>query len=187
MLGRVVVLVFLLLVASCAHPADPAGPPAQDNRFGAPLPDAPRDVRPLSTDPCAVLGARQWKDMGFDPRGEMVILPTGERSCEWRGPSRLPYANIGIADQRDILVDTYRVRQFSVFRPTAINGLPATIEQTSPGSISCNVTVGTAQGQGFLVIYDAPLGPDGQADDPCGQGQRIAEQIVARLPPLPAQ
>lgn len=185
MLTRVAVLLLVLLVASCARPTDPTARSPLDDRYGAPLPAAPRDVRSVSADPCSVLSPRQWQELGFDPDGARVVLPTGERSCEWRGPRRLPYTNIGIATQRDILVDTYRVRQFSIFRPATIGGVPATIEQTSAGSISCNVTVGTARGQGFLVIYDAPFRPDGQADDPCGRAQQIAERIVASLPPLP--
>ena len=184
---RVVILLILFAVAGCAQPDEPNGPQALDGRFGAPLPSAPRDVRSLSTDPCAALASSEWQELGFQSEGTFVTLPTGERSCEWRGPGGSPYVNLGIAADRDILVDTYRVRQLAVFRPAMITGLPATIEQTTNESISCNVTVGTAQDQGFLIIYDADLGIDGRPADPCGRAWDIAERIVAALPPLPGK
>lgn len=137
----------------------------------------------MSGDPCGALEPSQLRELGFTAQGEVVVLPTNERSCEWRGPDGSPHVNLGIASDRDILVDTYRVRQLAVFRPTTVGGLPGTVEQTADGSISCNVTVGTAEGQGFLVIYDAELGVDGQPLDPCGRATRIAEQTVAGLAP----
>ena len=89
---------------------------------------------------------------------------------------------------RDVLVDTYRVRQFALFRPTMAGPLPATIEQSAPDNVSCTVTVGTAENQGFILNYsEYELGPDGQAHDPCGRGVRVAERIVASLPPLPGK
>jgi hypothetical protein len=94
---------------------------------------------------------------------------------------------VGVAGDRDILVDTYRTRQFAIFLPASIGGLPATVEQTSSDSISCNVTVGTAQGQGFLVIYDGVFNARGQPDDPCEKAEQIAERIVAALPPVPGK
>jgi len=82
-------------------------------------------------------------------------------------------------------VDTYRVRQFALFAPITVAGLPGTREQASAGSLSCAITVGTAEGQGFIMNFDqGSLASGGQAGDPCGEGQRVAERIVAALPPL---
>lgn len=185
MRNRIVLLALMFVAVACAPPAEPVGPPLPDPRYGAPQPPAPRDVRPLASDPCGtILSPDQWRYLGFVPTGEPITLPTGERSCEWRGPSRLPYVNIGIAGNRDILVDTYRVRHFSRFQAIEVEGLPAAVEQTSTDSLSCNITVGTADGQGFLAIYDAALGENGERVDPCGEARRIAEQIVADLSPL---
>ena len=117
-----------------------------------------------------------------------MTLPTGERSCEWRGPGREPYVNVIVAASRDILVDTYRVRQFTVFRPALIGGLPAIAEQTAENSLSCTVTVGTAEGQGFLVIYDGSI--RGRTVNPtirAGRHRTSRERIVASLPPLPGK
>ncbi|MFC5137052.1 DUF3558 domain-containing protein [Actinomycetospora rhizophila] len=187
MIARIVVLLLLFSAAACAQPAGPDSSTPSNGRHGAPLPSDPRDVRPLSADPCSALEPSQLLDLGLRVQGEVVVLPTNERSCEWRGADGSPHVNLGIAGDRDILVDTYRVRQLAVFRPTTIGGLPGSVEQTAEGSISCNVTVGTADGQGFLVIYDAELGADGQPLDPCGRARYIAEQTVAALPPLPGK
>lgn len=188
-LGRAALVVLLVALAGCSSATAPAPAPSptDNGRYGAGLPQAPRDVRPLSADPCAAITPTQLRTLGFEPAGERVTLPTGEASCEWRGPTGSPYTNVGVATARDILVDTYRVRQFSIFRPTTIDDLPAVVEQTDATSISCNVTVGTAQNQGFLVIYDGTFSPAGQPDDPCGHAQQIAERVVAALPPLPAK
>ena len=184
MIVRIVALVLLVVLAGCGQHVEPSGLPAEQ-RFGAPFPAAPRDVRPASVDPCrSLLTPAELRELGFDPTGDLATLPTGEMSCDWRGLRRVPHVNVGVAGDRDILVDTYRTRQFTIFRPTSIGGLPATVEQASHDSISCNVTVGTAQGQGFLTIYDGVFNARGQPDNPCGKAQQIAERIVAALPPL---
>lgn len=85
---------------------------------------------------------------------------------------------------RDILTDTYRVRLFPIFVPTTIAGLPATLEQSTPDSITCTITVGTAENQGFVATYTQLEVPAGERpDDPCGHDQRIVERIIAALPP----
>jgi len=78
---------------------------------------------------------------------------TGERSCDWRGREGDQYVSLIVVPNRDVLVDTYRIRQYSVFQPTVIAGLPATREQSSLEAVSCLVTVGTADGQGFITDY----------------------------------
>lgn len=86
---------------------------------------------------------------------------------------------------RDILVDTYRSRLFPIFMPTTVIGLPATWEKSTQASITCTITVGTADNQGFVSTYtQLEVASGEQPADPCGKGQRIVEQIVANLPPL---
>jgi hypothetical protein len=110
---------------------------------------------------------------------------SGDRACAREGPSRERYAAFIVAPTRDVLVSAYRSRLFPLFRPVVLDGLPATLEQSAQTDVSCTITVGTAEGQGFIVNYsEYELGPDGRPDDPCGKGQRVAERIVAALPPL---
>jgi hypothetical protein len=116
------------------------------------------------------------------------MLATGDRTCEREGIGDDQAVGIIMVVTSDVLVDTYRTRQFAIFRPTVIASLPATLEQSSPEDVSCTVTVGTADAQGFIADYsDYRFGPDGRPDDPCGHAQQIAERIVAALPPVPGK
>lgn len=110
---------------------------------------------------------------------------TGERVCDRGGPARERDLSFIVIPARDVLVDTYRTRQFALFSPATVGGLPATIEQSSEGSISCTVTVGTAQDQGFILNQDEY--GQGEPADPCGRALQVAERIVAALPPLPGK
>jgi hypothetical protein len=184
---RLLVLSTLLVaLASCAS-QEPTQPPPTP-RFGAPQVNAPRDIRPFSADPCGgPLNGEALRALGLSAAGEPRTTVTGERSCDWRGREGDQYVSLIVVPSRDVLVDTYRVRQYSVFQPTVIAGLPATREQSNPEAVSCLVTVGTADGQGFVTDYTVGAFDDGDAGDPCRQAQVVAERIVASLKPLPAK
>jgi hypothetical protein len=182
------IVVALAAVAACSPtPQTPAQP--QVERYGAPTVSAPRDIGPFAPAPCSgPLKAADWRDLGFSPAGAPSLLATGERACAHEGPETERYASVTVVPARDVLVDTYRVRQFALFRPTTIGPLPATIEQSSSDDVSCTVTVGTAADQGFILNYsEYRLRSDGRPDDPCGRGVRVAERIVSSLPPLPGK
>ena len=125
------IVVALAALAACSStPQAPSQP--QVERYGAPAVSAPRDVRPFAPAPCSgPLKAADWQDLGFSPTGAPSLLATGERACAHEGPETERYASITVVPARDVLVDTYRVRQFALFRPTTIGPLPATIEQSS--------------------------------------------------------
>lgn len=117
--------------------------------------------------------------------GEPRTVGSGAQACTWTDRTTLNEFSNVIYPTRDILVDTYRVRLFPIFVPTSIGGLPATLEQSRPDSVTCTITVGTAPGQGFVATYTQLEVPAGERpDDPCGRGQRIVERIVAELPPF---
>ncbi|MEJ2862778.1 DUF3558 domain-containing protein [Actinomycetospora flava] len=185
MIRPAVYLAILFCLGACATSQPPAEPPP-DVRFGAPVAVAPRDVRSYGADPCAgPLTASDWESLGLTRSGSVKTLMTGERLCDRGGPNRERDVSFIVIPARDVLVDTYRTRQFALFRPTTVGGLPATVEQSSEDSISCTITVGTAQDQGFVV--DQNEYGQGQPDDPCGRAQQVAERIVAALPPLPGK
>jgi hypothetical protein len=124
--------------------------------------------------------------LGYTTPGRPQALVTGERACEWSGPGGSQYIGITVVSTRDVLADTYRVRQFAIFRPITVSSLPAVEEQGAEDAVSCIVTVSTADTQGFVVDYtDSDLGPDLQAEDPCGQARAVAEAIVDVLPRPP--
>lgn len=182
-----ILLVVLLALAACA--TERPSPAPHDDRFGAPLPTAPRDVRSYGVDPCSgPLPAVAWEPLGFAAAGRLDVLTTGERACAREGSSGERAVSYIVVPTRDVLVDTYRTRQFALFAATTVGGLPSTIEQSSEGSISCTITVGTAQDQGFVLNYsEYARASNGQPQDPCGRAQQVAERIVAALPPLPGK
>lgn len=185
-LAVAVLTIILAVDTACARSAPPT-PTAPDPRFGAPVVTAPRDVRPFSANPCGgPLRPSDWLALGYAARGRADTLATGEQSCTWEAQDRSEDVTIIVVASRDVLSDTYRARQFAIFRPTVIDGLPATLEQSSADSIGCTITVGTAEGQGFITdYYQGDLGPDGRAEDPCSRGERVAARVASALPPLP--
>ncbi|GAA4784125.1 hypothetical protein GCM10023200_17130 [Actinomycetospora chlora] len=164
----------LAVVTACAAPAPRA--PVADRRFGAPEVVAPRDVR--GGDPCGgLLDSADLVAMGLSTRGRPKVLQTGDRGCDWRTTGGDGYLTLIVIPDRDVLVDTYRTRQYPVFQPIQVAGLPATREQSFVGSMTCTVTVGTAIGQGFISDYTGAASCDG--------AQRAAEHVALALPPLP--
>ena len=147
---------------------------------------SPRDVAPFAADPCnGPLSRQDLFALGITVPGEQRAVPSGAQACEWTDRSTLNEFGNVMYPTRDILVDTYRTRLFPIFSPTTIGGLPATLEQSTRDSITCTITVGTAEGQGFVSTYtQLEVAAGEQPDDPCGRGQRIVERIVANLPPL---
>lgn len=187
-LALAVALLVAAAVGACTRPPPPTSP-SVDARFGAPPVMVPRDVRPFAEDPCrGPLAPSDWRLLGYAAAGRTETLPTGEQSCTWEAPDGSQDVTIIVVASRDVLVDTYRARQFPIFRPTVIEGLPATLEQSSAESIGCTITVGTAEGQGFIAdYYEGNLGPEGRAEDPCARGQQAAARVASALPPLPDQ
>jgi hypothetical protein len=173
-------LAALVVLAGCG--ASPGLPPAPPERFGAPPISSPHDVRTFAADPCTgLLGDSELAGLDLSAQGRPKVLVTGDRACDWRSADGARYLTVIVIPRRDVLVDTYRTRQFAVFRPTQVSDLPATREQSYPGSITCTVTVGTAGGQGFVTDYT------GSGSDACDAAQRAAERVAAALPPLPVQ
>jgi hypothetical protein len=179
-----------LVLGACGQAPTPGpAPPAPDDRFGAPPVESPRDVGAFAADPCSgPLSGEDWQALGFTQAGREEMLTTGERSCVREGPSTERYVSVTMALADEPLAGAYRARQFALFRPLVIDGLPAVAEQSSADDVSCTVSVATANGQGILLNYsEYGFRPDGRPDDPCGRGIRVAERIVAFLPPLPGK
>ncbi|GLZ45920.1 hypothetical protein Acsp06_21050 [Actinomycetospora sp. NBRC 106375] len=178
MTGRLLMLSAVLVTAiACGQHSTPPAP-VDDGRFGAPRVTAPKDVAPFAADPCSgpLTGAR-LDALGLSSRGQGRTTVTGERSCDWRSREGGQYVSLIVIPNRDVLVDTYRVRQFPVFEPLTITGLPATREQSSPSSSSCVMTIGTAPQQGYIVDVSG-----GASGGPCDAAQRIAEEVATALP-----
>jgi hypothetical protein len=184
MIPKIIGIMVLMLTVACGRDSQ-STTTATDARYGAPAVVAPRDMRMLAATPCAgPLGPEDLRALGFQTPGRAQTLDTGERACQWTASDDVGTLGFTIVMGRDVLVDTYRVRQFAVFEPGTVAGLPAVAERSTPDSAICNVTVGTASDQGFIVDLTEGVRADGRLGDPCGTGRQVAERIVAALPPL---
>ena len=184
-LASALAIATVLLVCGCGTSPAPTPAPGTD-RYGAPLVSEPRDLRSHGPAPCdGPLGASELRSLGFNAAGRPSRLGTGANSCTWEDYGTKQSVSFVVYPSSDILVDTYRTRLFPQFNPTMIEGLPAVQEQSSSDATACTITVGTAEGQGFVSTYTQLEVPAGeQPDDPCARGRRIVERIVAALPPL---
>jgi hypothetical protein len=179
------VAVLIVALVACS-PVAPSAPP--DPRAGAPLPAQVRDVGSLATDPCRALDNPSAREFGFGSPGELRPVSTGDRSCWWTAPDDSQFLSVILFPRRDPLVDAYRLRRFAIFEPLSVGNFPATREQASAESTSCTVTVGVAEGQGFVATVDDQAAASGRRENQaCGVAQQVAERIVAALPPLPGK
>lgn len=170
----------MLLVSACSTGA-PVSQPAP-GRYGAPPVEAPRDITRVADDPCSrLLNNDQKTRLGITGEGRARINAVGAAECRWDGDGTGPGVSLTTYTNEDILVASYRNRMYAVFQPIQVAGLPAVAQQTSAGTVSCTVTVGTADGQGLDATFDS-FGVVGRT--PCDGATRVAEAVVANLPPL---
>lgn len=155
-------------------------------RDGAPEVLEPRDLRPVAPAPCErLLSPDALAALGYRPPGRPTVI--ADLVLSSRGEATGPRRSVDVAvwTTRELLVDVYRNRLFELFRPTTVVGLPAVEEQNSVNLASCNTVVGVAPSQALDVetgIDDVTKGRP--AIDPCTEGRRVVEAIVASLPPL---
>lgn len=156
------------------------------NRYGAPAVRSPRDLRALSNDPCRLLlSSAQLRGLGYRRAGELQVLITGYRACNWEDRTTKQTLTLVPYPNRNLLADAYRTRLFVIFQPTTIANMPAVREQSDPGSNVCTITVGISNDQGLELTYIQLEVAAGEVpDDPCGRGERIAEVVIGNLPPL---
>lgn len=174
-------LLLLVVLSSCGEPRRPPGSP--DPRFGAPVPGEVRYVRAAAIDPCgSLLAPSDWQKLGFSPNGSPRTVASGDQSCRWVGPQDERLVSVIVSPNRDVLVDSYRLRRFAIFEPIALGESPAVREQTSADSSSCTVTVGTAVGQGLIATYDERSPAAVVNNPPCESLQRIVARILENLP-----
>ncbi len=161
--------------------------------IGAPAVSAPRDVRPFAPAPCS--GPLEAAGLA---RTSGSLRP--ERLRCW--PRASAHARIEEGPRRRGTPRSQSCRRGTFSStPTEFGSSPCSarrwsahsrrrIEQSAPDDVSCTVTVGTAAEPRLHpeLLRVRASGPDGQRrDDPCGRGVRVAERIVASLPPLPGK
>ena len=189
MIRLVMAVVAVFLAVSGCGTKEPEAPPvpSADDRYGAPSVTSSRDVRGFAADPCRVLSSAALAQLGVQSPGQRQALASGESACAWKSADETERFGITVAANSDPLVDAYRSRQSPIFVPLDVAGLPGVSEVGATDAIICDLSVGTADGQGFVIDYTDPGRLAGGVSDPCGKAQRVAERVVAALPPLSAK
>ncbi|WP_418154525.1 DUF3558 domain-containing protein [Actinoalloteichus caeruleus] len=177
--------------AGQAHPGDtgtavssePEEPPV-DSRY--PPVENPIDMRAL--EPCDLLPPDAAEELGLAPEGELE-RPTGPfEPCLWRNrvtaTDAAVYRDIG----RTGLGEVYDRRDaYAVFTPITIEGYPAVAAQHVEQMGNCQVFVGTAHDQQFVVQSDNALYledgvTEAEESDPCARAADVARAVLVRLP-----
>lgn len=171
-----------LFISSCSTTGPiPVEAPAP-NRFGAPVPTRSLDGTARSEQPCRLLSEGELRSFGLQANGRLQRLPLGAPACVWEAPGFGREVSAAVIVNRDFLVDTYRSRaNYQVFEPISVRGLPAVAQQTTAEALTCTVTTGIAVGQA-VDISSTELG--GAPEPPCETARRVADAVVANLPPL---
>ena len=182
-----VVLVMSSVVACSASNSEPrVSAPSQTSatRYGAPGVARPRDLGSRTAAPCAtLLTAKQVGEMGLeDGRYRLVLGKTP--SCRWEGREPQRSVTVAVDLTQNLFVNTYRARLLPILRPISIEDLPAVESQSTADSSLCTTTVGVAAAQSLDIttsVGDVIAGRP--VIDPCAEGRRVAEAVVATLPP----
>lgn len=179
-----------VLVTGCSELRPVASPPSSPvspalERYGAPPIRTPRNLTARAGSPCQIFDASKSPSLQqYERPGEERSVIGRAQGCTWSAIRPRRTVSISVWVGEDLLVDTYRAHLLPIFRPIEVDGLPAVEELSTPGSSICTTTVGVADGQSIDVMTSVDDMKGGQpVIDPCAEGRRVAEAVVATLPP----
>lgn len=175
----------LAILGGCSAAPTPGLAPAPD-RYGAPVPSRSLDATGVADRPCGVLRTEQLEAVGLRARGQLDPLPAGRPACVWEDSAFTQQTSVALYPDRDYFVDTYRARgMYQLFEPVTVGGLPAVLQQTTPGALTCTVTTGIAVGQAADVTVSEIGAEPGTRSKSCERATRVAEMVIGNLPASP--
>lgn len=151
-------------------------------RYGAPLPEGPRNLQAVGAVPCELLTNAHLGQLGLRPQGEPRLVADMAPACVWQGSGLLQRVSVAVWLDRDYFVDVYRNHFLPVFRSLDVTGLPIVEQQSGPASPFCTTTVGVAESQALEISASVDEVEGQPAIDPCAEGRRVVEAIVPKLP-----
>lgn len=170
-------------------PAAPSGTvdyPSVEERFTPDIPAElrvrePQDARGIAV--CDLLTGAQLHELGLDQATTRMEQQQRSTGCSWRHVDGSTRAGINVSTDpiAQKLPDLYRLRNtFARFEITEVDGHP-TIRGDDTDRPGCTLYVGIADEQ--MMSVDAYL--DGrELPDPCAPARRMAEMVLANVPPL---
>jgi hypothetical protein len=179
------VVAVLAVLTGCSTSDRPPGPDSQP-RFPGDVPQElrvadPKDARGIPA--CDLLTRDQLVELGLDPSTASPDRRLLGESCVWYYADGSTFASVSISTDPTAtkLPGMYRLHHAEPgFEILQITGHPALRFDLDP-AVQCGLAVGVADFQN--------LGTDGYYDreprpDICAQSRRMAEMILANLPPL---
>lgn len=186
--GAIALLALLVACGSAPSSTRPSSSPISTpelrlERFGAPPITRPRSVAALASSTCALLDQKA-RGLGYEGRPEQRTTIAGVVACNWSSASPRRTASTVVWNGEDYFVDVYRARLMAIFRPIEVGELPAVQQQSVESSTLCTTTVGIADWEALdITTVIDELEGGRPITDPCAEGRRVAEAIVATLPP----
>lgn len=140
--------------------------------------DSPRTVQPYLAKPCEVVPSAEVTELGLDPADAVEDTRTRSATCRFADRSASRVMRINLVDDELLRATWEPDADPAEFAMIAVDGYPATRSTVGRG---CRIVVAVADDQGFWVVFE----PGGRAQDDttCGQAVRIAEAVLAKLPP----
>ena len=188
--------VFVLKGTGRLNPTPAAAPPPPpQNRYGAPIPTTPRDVRPLEANVCGALDPAQWTALNIEPAGRPGRAMTGWPTCDWKGvpdpelvrtlgpdlAETSEHVSISATSTNDDLVGVYASHMFSTPKRRPSADYQPWWDRTRPTWSLRHHHRHRDRRRDGRRLRRAHL-PD-QPANACPKALRIAEAVVARLPP----
>lgn len=179
--GRLVVgtlvLSSLVLVAGCGYGKEASGAES------IPRVEKPRNILAVAGRTCELLNPQQAAEFGLDRPPRQIQGKLGNVECEWRSSKADVWVYISTFTDRLTLEEVYdRRKSLSYFELTRIGGYPAIVSRTDASLPVCDIDIKPAERQSVTVSYDATRF-NKQPQQGCVVGRRVAEAVLANLPP----
>jgi Protein of unknown function (DUF3558) len=106
----------------------------------------------------------------------------GAPGCEWGNKAHTREISVFVDIGPDVLHNIYAQREeYAVFEVTQVVGQPAIRTKESVEGTSCFFRVAAAQRQTFTLRFTSLRQG---LEEPCGPARKLAEAVLANLPPL---
>lgn len=170
-------LVLLAVLAGCGQGTEPTGAEA------IPRVDTPHNIGPIADRTCELLTPQQAARFGLDRPPRQIRGRLGNVECEWRSSDAAVWVYISTFTNRLTLEEVYNQRaRLPYFELTRVGGFPAIISRTDASLPVCDIDVKPAERQSVTVTYDATRFNNAPQQG-CVEGRRVAEAVLANLPP----
>ena len=177
LLAGALVLSSLVVLAGCGYGKEAGGAEV------IPRVEKPRNIQAVAGRTCELLAPQQAAGFGLDRPPRQIKGKLGNVECEWRSSKADVWVYISTFTNRLTLEEVYdRRASLPYFELTRVGGYPAIVSRTDAALPVCDIDIKPAERQSVTVSYDATKF-NKQPQQGCVVGRRVAETVLANLPP----